>query len=74
MIGTTPRTDKPSFVVPPDYPMQGGGTGAFCGINASANNNQQINVHEVREAIDSSRTPQIFVTKLEDLMRGDTGN
>lgn len=73
VIGTTARTDKPSFVVPPDYPKQGGGTGAVCGIKVSADNNQQINVHQVREAIDSSRTPQIFATKLQDLMRGDTG-
>lgn len=73
VVGTTVRTDKPSFTVPSDYAQQGGGTGAFIGINPEAHSNQQINVHDVREAIDSSRSPEIFKRKLEDLMRGNTG-
>jgi phospholipase C len=73
VIGTTARTDKPSFTVPADYAKQGGGTGAFIGIKTSAHSNQLINAHDFRAAMDDSRSPEIFAQKLEDLMKGKTG-
>jgi phospholipase C len=70
VIGTTVRTDKPSFVVPAGYAQQGGGTGAFLGINPSAHSGQQLNIHDLREVTDSTRSAEIFGKKLEGMMAG----
>lgn len=68
VIGTTARTDKPSFVVPDDYATQGGGTGAMLGVNLMPNSTQTLNVRDLRESADSSQSAEVFSKKLTDLM------
>lgn len=69
VIGTTVRTDKPSFTVPADYASQGGGTGALMGISLdTAAAPKTVSINDFRDALDE-KSHDAFVKKFAAMVQ-----